>query len=116
MYSGVKIGHEAAAGHLFKEQEADSALRARLRRTAQPVMITTIIGDDDDDRHFGHHGDDDRQVDGDDHHQRRHEARLISGDSCQQYPPTTSAKNAFALKNYLISLIFGGIQDTPNLA
>ncbi len=91
VYGGVKTGHRAAAGHLFKEQEADSALHSRLRRTALPVMITTIIGDDDYDRHFGHHGDDDRQVDGDRHNRRRHEARLISGDSCssirQQHPP-----------------------------
>ncbi len=72
VHGGVKIGHEAAAGHLFKEQEADSALRAQLRRTAQPVTMTTIIGDADEDRHFGHHGDDDQQVDGDRHHRRRH--------------------------------------------
>ena len=78
-------------------------------------MFGTVDNGDDGGRSRGGDHDYGRGDEHEHHHRRRHEARLISGDSCQQYPPTTSAKNAFTLKKYLISLIFGDIQDTPNL-
>ncbi len=58
-----------------------------IRKTATTIMFGTADNGDDGGRSRGGDHDYGRGDEHEHHHRRRHEARLISGDSCQQHPP-----------------------------